>query len=177
MINTIALITGYAESAATGWIIFCSDTEFHTKYEAFQSFAEFMYQKYLIDDDKSDMMRHCCTNTAEKIKDANYCFKCGTNLVANEFNSDNFISLMRELSKSDCNSFGASFDTEEFPNCDMWTNQFEFDVPKEQILVISEAADYLTLLMLQRKKRELFNDDNGYMERIWGQSLDSVLLD
>lgn len=163
-IKAIAFCCGYAESNKISWVVFNSritPDEFNER-QAIESLTEYLYQSYL---DEYEMygrkIKNCCTKY--KNEGDSFCGKCGYNLKNKDFNPDVWKESIIKLHEMECVSY-----MDEANNPDLWEPWgFEFNIPTNQMLVISHQAENVFLKVLVKLHPELGNDIDEYEYRLF----------
>ena len=98
---------GYAEDSHLGWVPFSSEKEFASVKDAFIDLSKFFLNSY--------MERHkeakCCSSARAK-GISTYCSNCGNFIGQNEFNEEDFLNFLLEISTSTVDSYAANYSSE-----------------------------------------------------------------
>jgi hypothetical protein len=130
MINSIAFYCGQHENQYISWVIFKSVwDEFKNKQQALDSFTEFLYSGYVSRD--------------RSYKKNVECPKCGYCEDLNDFNKDEFLSIILNLNTATLNEtsfddFNDNWDIFDFNFDDKFKNMYvikDLDMPAEMFIL------------------------------------------
>lgn len=104
---TFILNFGYVESASLSFMPWSSSKMYRGAKDALIDLAHFFLEKYL-KENKIDLKK-CCLATSEKDQEALYCSKCRTSIEDQEFDEEDFIQWIIDMSQCDVDTFHGNF--------------------------------------------------------------------
>lgn len=111
---------GYAEDAHIGLVPFSSEKEFASVKDAFIDLSKFFLNSYI----NKHKEAVCCISA--KKRNNTYCSNCGLFINQNEFNEEDFLNFLIEISTSTNDSYASNFSSDDdFPE---WESSCEFDL-------------------------------------------------
>ena len=190
MIKAIALSFGYVESNSTSWLIYEASRRYPTtRKEAILSLAEYLYQKFQMQLDErarncdadKDHMAKCCQRAWQQRDRANpptNCPKCSADFSVkpDSFDSeDDWIEFLREVERSNCDSYG---DHDDVPNPDGWTPWLiDFNYLQHEMVIVGENAEQMLTMAVRENHPELWPDsdlsvEDNYLGTDWRMMCD-----
>lgn len=126
MIKAVAIVCGYVETTTTSWLIFSARGKVpSSKKEALYSLAEYLYQEYMYNNDMN------------YDRDEDF------------FDLADFKIFMYDLHSSNASAGPNTYPFDDVPNPNGWEPWgFNFDLPRQEILVISERAEDMLILAI-----------------------------
>lgn len=104
---TFVLNFGYVESTMLSYFPFSSTNKYRDAKEALIDLSMFLKEQYLLS--HTDSPKECCSSSKEKDSTAQFCSKCGKTLAEEDFDDEDFIHWLRQMSTCDVDSYHGDF--------------------------------------------------------------------